>query len=43
VSFCELTLLFIQEINGLLTCEHRPKVEPEQVALIHRKLFDLEV
>ena len=39
-GFCYTQLTDIeQEINGLLTYDRRPKVAPEEVALIHRKLF----
>ena len=43
VGFCYTQLTDIeQEINGLLTYDRRPKVPPEEIALIHRKLFDLD-
>jgi beta-galactosidase/beta-glucuronidase len=43
-GFCYTQLTDIeQEINGLLTYDRHPKVEPEQIAAIHRKLFDLDV
>jgi hypothetical protein len=42
-GFCYTQLTDIeQEINGLLTYDRRPKVEPELIAEIHRKLFDLD-
>lgn len=42
-GFCYTQLTDIeQEINGLLTYDRRPKVEPELIAEIHRKLFDME-
>jgi beta-galactosidase/beta-glucuronidase len=42
-GFCYTQLTDIeQEINGLLTYDRRPKVPPEQIALMHRSLFDLE-
>jgi beta-galactosidase/beta-glucuronidase len=28
-----------QEINGLLTCDRRPKVEPERIAEVHQRLY----
>jgi hypothetical protein len=41
-GFCYTQLTDIeQEINGLLTYNRRPKVEPELIAEIHRKLFEL--
>jgi beta-galactosidase/beta-glucuronidase len=41
-GFCYTQLTDIeQEINGLITYDRRPKVEPELIAEIHRKLFDL--
>ncbi|MDT5063422.1 MAG: hypothetical protein QOH63_3881 [Acidobacteriota bacterium] len=43
-GFCYTQLTDIeQEINGLLTYDRHPKVEPELIAEIHRKLFDLDV
>jgi hypothetical protein len=43
-GFCYTQLTDIeQEINGLLTYDRRPKVDPEMIAEIHRKLFDLDV
>ncbi|MBW3623769.1 MAG: glycoside hydrolase family 2 [Armatimonadetes bacterium] len=40
VGFCYTQLTDIeQEINGLLTYDRRPKVEPERIAEIHRRLF----
>jgi beta-galactosidase/beta-glucuronidase len=43
-GFCYTQLTDIeQEINGLLSYDRCAKVEPEQIALIHRKLFDLDV
>jgi beta-galactosidase/beta-glucuronidase len=43
-GFCYTQLTDIeQEINGLITYDRRPKVEPELIAEIHRKLFDLDV
>ena len=42
-GFCYTQLTDIeQEINGLLTYDRRPKVAPEQIAEIHRRLFNLE-
>jgi hypothetical protein len=42
-GFCYTQLTDIeQEINGLLTYDRRPKIEPELIAEIHRKLFDLD-
>lgn len=42
-GFCYTQLTDIeQEINGLLTYDRRPKVLPEQIAAIHKGLFDLE-
>lgn len=39
-GFCYTQLTDIeQEINGLLTYDRRPKVDPEQVAEIHGRLF----
>jgi hypothetical protein len=39
-GFCYTQLTDIeQEINGLLTYDRRPKVQPEQIAEIHRRLF----
>jgi hypothetical protein len=39
-GFCYTQLTDIeQEINGLLTYDRRPKVDPEKVAEIHRRLF----
>jgi hypothetical protein len=39
-GFCYTQLTDIeQEINGLLTYDRRPKVEPEQIGEIHRRLF----
>ena len=39
-GFCYTQLTDIeQEINGLLTYDRRPKVSPEEVAELHRKLF----
>jgi beta-galactosidase/beta-glucuronidase len=39
-GFCYTQLTDIeQEINGLLTYDRRPKVEPEQIRAIHRRLF----
>jgi len=41
-GFCYTQLTDIeQEVNGLLTYDRRAKVAPEQVAEIHRRLFDL--
>jgi len=41
-GFCYTQLTDIeQEINGLLTYDRRPKIAPEQIAKIHRKLFGL--
>jgi hypothetical protein len=41
-GFCYTQLTDIeQEINGLLTYDRRPKVEPELIAELHRRLFDL--
>jgi beta-galactosidase/beta-glucuronidase len=40
-GFCYTQLTDIeQEINGLLTYDRRPKVAPEKIAAIHRRLFD---
>ena len=40
VGFCYTQLTDIeQEINGLLTYDRKPKVDPERIAEIHRKLF----
>jgi beta-galactosidase/beta-glucuronidase len=42
-GFCYTQLTDIeQEINGLLTYDREPKVAPEEIAGIHRELFDLE-
>jgi beta-galactosidase/beta-glucuronidase len=42
-GFCYTQLTDIeQEINGLLTYDRQPKVEPEKIAEIHRSLFDTE-
>jgi beta-galactosidase/beta-glucuronidase len=42
-GFCYTQLTDIeQEINGLLTYDRRPKIEPEQIAEIHRRLFRLD-
>jgi beta-galactosidase/beta-glucuronidase len=42
-GFCYTQLTDIeQEINGLLTYDRRPKVAPEEIARIHRELFDLD-
>jgi beta-galactosidase/beta-glucuronidase len=42
-GFCYTQLTDIElEINGLLTYDRRPKVEPELIAELHRKLFDLD-
>jgi hypothetical protein len=39
-GFCYTQLTDIeQEINGLLTYDRRPKVDPEQLAAIHARLF----
>ena len=39
-GFCYTQLTDIeQEINGLLTYDRKPKVEPEVIAEIHRELF----
>ncbi|MDF2441325.1 MAG: hypothetical protein JWN98_2309 [Abditibacteriota bacterium] len=39
-GFCYTQLTDIElEINGLLTYDRRPKIEPEQIAAIHEKLF----
>ncbi|MDQ3817811.1 MAG: hypothetical protein M3362_08980 [Acidobacteriota bacterium] len=39
-GFCYTQLTDIeQEINGLLTYDRSPKVEPELIAEIHRRLF----
>ena len=39
-GFCYTQLTDIeQEINGLLTFDRRPKIDPETVAAIHRRLF----
>jgi hypothetical protein len=39
-GFCYTQLTDIeQEINGLLTHDCRPKVDPERVAAIHARLF----
>lgn len=39
-GFCYTQLTDIeQEINGLLTFDRRPKVDPERIAEIHRRLF----
>jgi hypothetical protein len=41
-GFCYTQLTDIeQEINGLLTYDREPKIEPELIAEIHRRLFDL--
>jgi beta-galactosidase/beta-glucuronidase len=41
-GFCYTQLTDIeQEINGLLTYDRQPKVPPEKIAEIHRKLFPL--
>jgi beta-galactosidase/beta-glucuronidase len=40
-GFCYTQLTDIeQEVNGLLTYDRRAKVAPEQIAEIHRRLFD---
>lgn len=40
-GFCYTQLTDIeQEINGLLTYDRRPKIQPERIAEIHRELFD---
>jgi beta-galactosidase/beta-glucuronidase len=42
-GFCYTQLTDIeQEVNGLLTYDRRAKVAPEQIAEIHRRLFDLK-
>jgi beta-galactosidase/beta-glucuronidase len=42
-GFCYTQLTDIeQEINGLLTYDRRAKVPPEEVAEIHRRLFELD-
>jgi hypothetical protein len=39
-GFCYTQLTDIeQEINGLLTYDRRPKVDPEKIREIHRALF----
>jgi hypothetical protein len=39
-GFCYTQLTDIeQEINGLMTYDRRPKVRPEEVAELHRRLF----
>ncbi|MBV9211811.1 MAG: hypothetical protein JOZ52_14315 [Acidobacteria bacterium] len=41
-GFCYTQLTDIeQEINGLLTYDRQPKVEPADIAAIHRQLFAL--
>lgn len=41
-GFCYTQLTDIeQEINGLLTYDRQPKVEPEKIAEIHARLFDV--
>ena len=41
-GFCYTQLTDIeQEINGLLTYERVPKIEPELIAEIHRRLFNM--
>jgi beta-galactosidase/beta-glucuronidase len=41
-GFCYTQLTDIeQEINGLLTYDRKPKIHPERIAEIHRRLFDL--
>jgi beta-galactosidase/beta-glucuronidase len=41
-GFCYTQLTDIeQEVNGLLTYDRRAKVAPEQIAEIHRRLFEL--
>jgi beta-galactosidase/beta-glucuronidase len=41
-GFCYTQLTDIeQEINGLLTYNRQPKVSPEEIARIHRELFDI--
>ncbi|HEX8773402.1 MAG TPA: glycoside hydrolase family 2 TIM barrel-domain containing protein [Pyrinomonadaceae bacterium] len=43
-GFCYTQLTDIeQEINGLLTYDRQPKVHVEEIARIHRDLFDLNV
>ena len=43
-GFCYTQLTDIeQEINGLLTYDRQPKVVPEEIARIHRELFDLNL
>ncbi len=40
-GFCYTQLTDIeQEINGLLTYDRQPKIDPEQIARIHRELFN---
>jgi len=40
-GFCYTQLTDIEvEINGLLTYDRQPKVEPEQIAAIHQECFD---
>jgi beta-galactosidase/beta-glucuronidase len=42
-GFCYTQLTDIeQEINGLLTYDRRAKVPPEEIAEIHRRLFELD-
>jgi beta-galactosidase/beta-glucuronidase len=39
-GFCYTQLTDVQqEINGLLTFDRRPKVDPERIAAVHRELF----
>jgi hypothetical protein len=39
-GFCYTQLTDIeQEINGLLTYDRKPKVDPEKIAGLHRELF----
>ena len=39
-GFCYTQLTDIeQEINGLLTYDRRPKVDPDRIAEIHRRFF----
>jgi hypothetical protein len=39
-GFCYTQLTDIElEINGLLTYDRRPKIEPERIAAIHDRLF----
>ncbi|HYV97336.1 MAG TPA: hypothetical protein VE967_07795, partial [Gemmatimonadaceae bacterium] len=41
-GFCYTQLTDIeQELNGLLSFDRQPKVDPETVAAMHRRLFNV--